>query len=83
MAETAQLPLDPRAVRLAAVAVSRDDAIRQCGQALVDVGAVEESYIGAMLERECSISTYVGEGNAATRKDSGRRLTLGKVQANY
>ena len=64
LADTTPLPLDPRAVRLTAVADSRDDAIRQCGQALVDVGAVEESYIGAMVEREGSISTYVGEGVA-------------------
>ncbi|MFF3670461.1 PTS sugar transporter subunit IIA [Microtetraspora malaysiensis] len=63
-ADMAPLPLDPRAIRLTAVADSRDDAIRQCGQALADVGAVDESYIGAMLERERSISTYVGEGVA-------------------
>ncbi|MEO3861907.1 PTS sugar transporter subunit IIA [Acrocarpospora sp. B8E8] len=61
---TAPLPLDPRAVRLTAVADSRDEAIRQCGQALVDVGAVDERYINAMIERERSISTYVGEGVA-------------------
>ncbi|GAA2908480.1 hypothetical protein GCM10010517_74920 [Streptosporangium fragile] len=64
MPEAAPLPLDPRAVRLTASARDRDDAIRQCGQALLAVGAVESSYIDTMLERECSISTYVGEGVA-------------------
>jgi len=64
MPETAPLPLDPRAIRLAASAAGRDDAIRQCGQALLDVGAVESAYIDTMLERERSISTYVGEGVA-------------------
>ncbi|WP_055481996.1 PTS sugar transporter subunit IIA [Sphaerimonospora mesophila] len=64
MPETAPLPLDPRAVRLTASAVSRDDAIRQCGRALVAVGAVAEPYVDTMIERERSISTYVGEGVA-------------------
>ncbi|MFF3439173.1 PTS sugar transporter subunit IIA [Streptosporangium sp. NPDC002721] len=64
MPETAPLPLDPRAIRLAASAAGRDDAIRQCGEALLAVGAVESSYIDTMLERERSISTYVGEGVA-------------------
>ncbi len=64
MPETAPLPLDPRAIRPAASAADRDDAIRQCGEALLAVGAVESAYIDTMLERERSISTYVGEGVA-------------------
>ena len=51
----------PRPERTAA---DRDDAIRQCGTALVDTGAVDPTYVDAMLEREQSISTYVGEGVA-------------------
>ncbi|MBG0833189.1 PTS sugar transporter subunit IIA [Planomonospora sp. ID67723] len=64
MPETAPLPLDPRAVRLDATASGRDDAILQCGRALLEVGAVEAPYLDAMLERERTISTYVGEGVA-------------------
>ena len=56
--------LEERAIRLAERAADRDDAIRQCGQTLVDVGAVDPAYVEAMLERERSISTYVGEGVA-------------------
>ncbi|WP_308016168.1 PTS sugar transporter subunit IIA [Nonomuraea aurantiaca] len=56
--------LDPRAVLLHESAADRDEAIRRCGRALVDVGAVAEPYIDAMLEREQTISTYVGEGVA-------------------
>ena len=56
--------LDPRAVLLHEHAADRDEAIRRCGRALVDVGAVAEPYIEAMLEREQTISTYVGEGVA-------------------
>jgi PTS system mannitol-specific IIA component len=73
--------LDPRAVLLAESAGSREEAIRRCGRALVDVGAVAESYIEAMLERERTISTYVGEGVAiphgtAEGKDSVLRDAL-------
>src|SRR5689334_22529404 len=56
--------LDARAIRLDARATDRDDAIRQCGDTLVSVGAVAPAYVEAMLERERSISTYVGEGVA-------------------
>jgi PTS system mannitol-specific IIA component len=56
--------LDPRAVLLHESAADRDEAIRRCGRALVDVWAVAEPYVAAMLERERSISTYVGEGVA-------------------
>jgi PTS system mannitol-specific IIA component len=51
-------------VRLRATAADKQDAIRQCGQALVDSGAVDEQYIATMLDRERVISTYVGEGFA-------------------
>ncbi|WP_030454499.1 PTS sugar transporter subunit IIA [Herbidospora cretacea] len=60
----ADIPLDPGAIRLDCVAVDRDDAIRQCGETLVAVGAAAEPYIAAMLERERTLSTYVGEGVA-------------------
>lgn len=56
--------LDPRAIRLAERANHRDDAVRRCGQALVEIGAAEPGYVDTMLARERSISTYVGEGVA-------------------
>jgi PTS system mannitol-specific IIA component len=56
--------LAPEAIRLDARAAGRDHAVRLCGQVLVDIGAVEPGYIDAMLERERSISTYLGEGVA-------------------
>lgn len=73
--------IERRAVRLAERAADRDEAIRRCGQALVDIGAVEPGYTEAMLERERSISTYVGEGVAIphgtlTGKDAVRRDAL-------
>ncbi len=54
----------PESIRLDERAGSRDDAIRQVGQVLLEAGAIEESYVDAMLERENSVSTFVGEGVA-------------------
>jgi len=63
-----QIPLTEllaeQSIRLDAAAVDRSDAVRQAGQALLEAGAVEASYLDAMLEREDSVSTYVGEGVA-------------------
>ena len=39
---------------------SKDEAIRQAGQLLVDGGIVEEDYIDSMLEREAIVSTHMG-----------------------
>jgi mannitol PTS system EIIA component len=60
----AQRLLDPAAVRLDEAAADRTEAIRRAGAALVETGAVQPAYVDAMLEREESISTYVGEGVA-------------------
>ncbi|GAA2657568.1 PTS sugar transporter subunit IIA [Paractinoplanes durhamensis] len=56
--------LDRSAIRLTETAADRDEAVRRCGETLVEIGAVEPGYIDAMLARERSISTYVGEGVA-------------------
>ena len=42
------------------VTPTRDDAITEAGRLLVDVGAVEESYVDSMHERERSVSTHMG-----------------------
>jgi PTS system mannitol-specific IIA component len=47
-------------VRLPGLAHTKDDAIREAGQLLVDAGAVEPSYIDSMFDRERSVSTYMG-----------------------
>jgi mannitol/fructose-specific phosphotransferase system IIA component len=55
----------PRAgIRLGLKASDRFDAVRQSGQVLVEIGAVERPYVDAMLERERQISTSLGEGFA-------------------
>lgn len=48
-------------VRLGLTATDKHDVIRQCGQVLLELGAVTELYLPAMHEREESLSTFVGE----------------------
>jgi mannitol/fructose-specific phosphotransferase system IIA component len=69
--------LSTDAIRVGQQAADRDDAIRQCGRLLIEIGAVEPPYADAMLEREASISTYMGEGVAIPHgTDASRRHVL-------
>ncbi len=52
------------AVRLGLSATDKEDALRQCGTVLVEIGAADTAYADAILEREQSVSTYMGEGFA-------------------
>ena len=54
--------LRPEAIRLGLAAGGMTDAIVQCGRVLVEIGAVDEPYIAAMVEREEGVSTFVGRG---------------------
>lgn len=56
--------LAAESIRLGLHARDKEDAIRQSGQVLVDLGAVAPEYIQGMLDREEQISTYMGEGVA-------------------
>jgi len=56
--------LEPGAVRLDLVAKDKADALVQCGAVLVEIGAASPAYADALLEREESVSTYMGEGVA-------------------
>lgn len=51
-------------VRLGAAASDKADAIRQAGALLLEAGCVTPAYIAGMLERERSMSTYLGNGIA-------------------
>ena len=66
--------LPPSGIRLGLTASDRFDAVRQSGQVLVEIGAVEPPYVEAMLERERLISTSLGEGFAIPHgTDESRR----------
>lgn len=44
--------------------MTKDEAIRLCGQVLVEAGAAAPEYVAGMMAREEQISTYIGEGVA-------------------
>lgn len=52
--------LTPETVELNASLGDRDEAIRRAGALLVENGNVEDRYIDSMLEREQSVSTFMG-----------------------
>ena len=52
--------LTPENVVAQGTATTKDEAIREAGGLLVSAGAVKPEYIDAMLEREASVSTYMG-----------------------
>jgi mannitol/fructose-specific phosphotransferase system IIA component len=62
--ETASGVLSAEAVRLGLTATDKEDALRQCGAVLVEIGAAGPAYADAILEREQSVSTYMGMGFA-------------------
>jgi len=72
-------------IRLGLTATDKWDAIRQCGAVLLELDAVEAGYPETMLEREKSVSTFIGEGVAIPHgTDESRalvkRTTLGVLQ---
>jgi PTS system mannitol-specific IIA component/phosphocarrier protein FPr len=72
-------------IRLGLSAEDKWDAIRQCGAVLLELDAVEAGYPATMLEREKSVSTFIGEGVAIPHgTDESRALvkntTLGVLQ---
>ena len=56
--------LTPDTIELKVKLDSRDEAIRRAGALLVANGNVEDRYIDSMLEREQSVSTYMGNAVA-------------------
>jgi PTS system mannitol-specific IIA component len=72
-------------VRVPGTARSKDDAIREAGEILVDAGAVDPDYIDSMFERERSVSTYMGNYLAIPHgtnesKDSIKRSALSVIR---
>ena len=56
--------LTPETIELKAELGSQEEAIRRAGALLVANGNVEDRYIDSMLEREESVSTYMGNSVA-------------------
>lgn len=75
--------LSRQAVRLGLQAADRFDAVRQTGQALVEIGAVEPPYVDAMLERERQISTSLGEGFAIPHGTDESRKFINETRLTF
>ncbi|WP_035011601.1 phosphoenolpyruvate--protein phosphotransferase [Bartonella vinsonii] len=56
--------LSIRSVQLAAAFDHKNDVIRAAGELLVQVGAVDKSYLASMLQREAITNTWLGNGIA-------------------
>jgi PTS system mannitol-specific IIA component/phosphocarrier protein FPr len=82
---TASGVLTSDAVRLGRTASDKWDVVRQAGALLIEIGAVSPPYAEAMLERERSVSTYIGEGVAIPHgtdesREFVQRTALGVLQ---
>ena len=67
------------AVRLGLEATGKEDALRQCGAVLVEIGAAGAAYADAILEREQSVSTYLGEGFAIPHGTDASRQHINRA----
>jgi mannitol/fructose-specific phosphotransferase system IIA component len=84
MAEaSARAVLAPDAVLLAQRAHDKWDALRQSGDLLVRIGAVDPPYVDAILERERSISTYLGEGVAIPHGTDASRVHVRRTALGF
>jgi PTS system mannitol-specific IIA component len=63
-------------VKLNATANDKYEAIRMAGELLVNAGHVESSYIDSMIERENSLSTYMGGGLAIPHGTSESKASI-------
>jgi mannitol/fructose-specific phosphotransferase system IIA component len=61
---SAEQILAPASVRLGLPSMTKQEAIRLCGEVLVQAGAATPDYIDGMFARELQVSTYLGEGVA-------------------
>jgi len=68
--------LTPEGIRFGLRATDKWHAVRQAGALLVELGAVEPAYADAMLERERSVSTYIGAGVAIPHGTDAARVLV-------
>lgn len=63
-------------IELGATAKNKEEAIRLVGNLLVESGAVNKDYIESMLEREKTVSTYMGNFIAIPHgTDSSKKIS--------
>lgn len=75
--------LEPSAIRLGLTAEDKADALAQCGTVLTEIGAATPAYADAILVREESVSTYVGEGVAIPHGTNESRAHIERAAIAY
>lgn len=70
-------------VKLGLQATSKEDAIRQAGQVLVDCGAAEPGYIEGMITRESQTSTFLGQGVSIPHGTNEARALIKKAALGF
>jgi PTS system mannitol-specific IIC component len=62
---------------------SRDAAIDEAGRLLVSAGAVDESYVASMHERETSVSTFMGNGLAIPHGTNDAKSSIHRTAMSF
>lgn len=75
--------LSEEGVRLGLTAADKADALTQCGELLVAIGAATEDYATALHERETQVTTYIGEGVAIPHGTNESREHIQRAAIAY
>lgn len=70
-------------IRIDGEATTKLEAMREAHQILVDAGAVTAAYLPAMLEREASVSTYMGNFLAIPHGTNESKETILKSALSF
>ncbi len=62
---------------------SRDDAIDEAGRLLVSSGAVDQSYVASMHDRETSVSTFMGNGLAIPHGTNDAKSSIHRTAMSF
>ncbi|WNM25159.1 PTS sugar transporter subunit IIA [Demequina capsici] len=75
--------LSAEGVRLGLTATDKADALTQCGEALVSIGAATQEYAAALHDRELQVTTYIGEGVAIPHGTNESREHIQRAAIAY
>ncbi len=75
--------LAEESVVLRGFASTRTEAITEAGELLVDVGAVDPSYLASMHEREQSVSTHMGNGLAIPHGTNDAKSAIRRTAISF
>jgi PTS system mannitol-specific IIC component len=83
VADTNGSVLAPSSILIGGRARSRDDAIDEAGRLLVAAGAVDESYVASMHDRETSVSTFMGNGLAIPHGTNEAKSSIHRTALSF